>query len=179
MPDSSFPAPRSATERPSPACFGGRPPQQIGLVVADIDAALRRYVDILGMAPWACFTHGPETVRVLEYRGREAPYSMKVALSSTQPQIELIESLAGPNIYVDWMKKHGEGIHHVAYDVESIDEGIAEMRALGYPLIQYGAGFGIDGDGAFAYFDTEADLATIVELRVPPRRRVPEFTFPG
>ena len=178
MPDSSFPTPSSVPERPSAACLGGRPPQQIGLVVSDIAAMLRRYVDILGVGPWECFTHGPETVPVLEYLGRPATFSMRVALSSTQPQIELIEPLTGPNIYADWMRKHGEGMHHVAYSVESMDEGIAEMRALGYPLIQYGAGFGVDGDGAFAYFDTEADLAMIVELRVPPRRRVPEFTFP-
>jgi methylmalonyl-CoA/ethylmalonyl-CoA epimerase len=179
VPDSSLPVHSSATARPSAACFGGRPPQQIGLVVTDIAAALRRYVDILGIGPWECFTHSPETVRVLEYHGRPATFSMKVALSTTQPQIELIEPLIGPNIYADWMTKHGEGLHHVAYDVESMDEGIAEMRALGYPLIQYGGGFGVDGDGAFAYFDTEADLAMIVELRIPPRRRVPEFTFPG
>jgi hypothetical protein len=60
-----------------------------------------------------------------------------------------------------------------------MDEGIAEMRALGYPLIQYGAGFGVDGDGAFAYFDTEVDLATIVELRVLPRRRASVVMFPA
>jgi methylmalonyl-CoA/ethylmalonyl-CoA epimerase len=177
MSDSSLP--NSATDRPRAASIAGRAPQQIGLVVVDIDAALRRYVDVLGMGPWACFTHGPETVRVLEYHGRPAAYSMRVALSSSQPQIELIQPVTGPNIYVDWMEKHGEGLHHVAYEVASMDDGIAEMRALGYPLIQYGAGFGVDGDGAFAYFDTEADLAMIVELRVLPRRRVPEFTFPG
>jgi catechol 2,3-dioxygenase-like lactoylglutathione lyase family enzyme len=179
MPDPPLPAPDSAADRPTPALFAGRPPQQIGILVVDIDAALRRYVDVLGIGPWACFTHSPDTVRVLEYRGRPAAFSMRVALSSSQPQIELIQPLTGPSIYVDWMEKHGEGMHHVAYDVESMDEGIAEMRALGYPLIQYGGGFGIDDDGAFAYFDTEADLAMIVELRVPPRRRVPEFTFPS
>ncbi len=74
------------------------------------------------------------------------------------------------------METHGEGLHHLAYDVASIDDGIAEMRDLGYALIQYGAGYGLDGDGAFAYFDTEADLGTIIELRVPPLRRAPTYT---
>jgi methylmalonyl-CoA/ethylmalonyl-CoA epimerase len=179
MPDSSLPPSSSAQDRPALACFGGRPPQQIGILVLDIDAALRKYVDVLGIAPWVCLTHGPETVPVLEYHGRPASFSMRVALSPTQPQIELIQQLTGPNIYVDWLEKHGEGLHHLAYDVASMDDGIAEMQALGYPLIQYGAGYGLDGDGAFAYFDTESDLATIVELRVPPRRRAPQFTFPG
>jgi methylmalonyl-CoA/ethylmalonyl-CoA epimerase len=179
MPDPPLAAPLPVPERSPLACFGGRPPQQIGFVVADLDATLRRYVDILGIAPWVCLTHGPETVPVLEYHGRPATFSMKVALSSTQPQLELIESLSGPNIYLDWMQTRGEGLHHLAYEIASMDEGIAEMRALGYPLIQYGAGFGVDGDGAFAYFDTEADLATIVELRVLPRRRASVVTFPA
>ncbi|MDX6618989.1 MAG: methylmalonyl-CoA/ethylmalonyl-CoA epimerase, partial [Gaiellales bacterium] len=130
--------------------FRGRPPQQIGLVVLDLDAALRKHVEILGTGPWMCLTHGPDTVPRLEYRGRPASFSMRVALSATNPQIELIQPLAGPNIYFDWMETHGEGLHHLAYDVASIDDGIAEMREHGYPLIQYGAGYGLDGDGAFA-----------------------------
>ncbi len=166
----------AAKSGPSAGSFRGHPPQQIGLVVSDLDAALRKYVEILGMAPWICLTHGPDTVPRLEYRGRPASFSMRAALSASTPQIELIQPLTGPNIYFDWMETHGEGLHHLAYDVASIDDGIAEMRDLGYALIQYGAGYGLDGDGAFAYFDTEADLGTIIELRVPPLRRAPTYT---
>ena len=173
MPDSRSSSAHGISRSGIP-CFGGRPPQQIGLVVRDLDASLRRYADVFGIGPWACFTHGPATVPQLEYRGQPGSYSMRVALSSSLPQVELIQPLTGPNIYFDWMERHGEGVHHVAFEVASIDDGIAEMRERGYPLIQYGAGFGLDGDGAFADFDTEADLATIVELRVVPRRRVPE-----
>ena len=172
------PPPQARAARGSGAGpFDARPPQRIGLLVRDLDAALRKYVDVLGIGPWICLTHGPETVPRLEYRGEPAAFSMRVALSATVPQFELIQPLTGPSIYDDWMETHGEGLHHVAYDITSMDDGIAEMRALGYEVIQYGSGYGLDGDGAFAYFDTEADLATIVELRVPPRRRDPALTM--
>ena len=178
-PSSRSTTPASAARGPGAGPFGGGPPQQIGLLVRDLDAALQKYIDVLGVGPWICLTHGPETVPRLEYRGRPATFSMRVALSSSFPQVELIQPLTGPSIYHDWMERHGEGLHHVAYEIASMDDGIAEMRELGYELIQSGSGYGLDGDGAFAYFDTEADLATIVELRVPPLRRDPALTTPA
>jgi hypothetical protein len=57
-----------------------------------------------------------------------------------------------------------------------MSEGITQMLERGYALIQYGAGFGLDDDGEFAYFDTEVDLKAIIELRqLPRRRREPEW----
>jgi hypothetical protein len=42
-----------------------------------------------------------------------------------------------------------------------------------------GAGFGLDGDGAYAYLDTEDDLGTTFELVERPKRRVtPERIYP-
>lgn len=157
--------------------FFGRPPQQIGLLVHDIHAAVRRYTDVLGIGPWVGYTYGPDTLTELRYRGEPGQYEMHIALSMMDPQVELIQPVRGPSIYHDWMAEHGEGLHHLAYPVPSIEEGIEELEALGYPVIQYGAGYGAEGDGAFAYFDTAADLAAIVELRAFPRvRRAPEWT---
>src|SRR5579862_7938850 len=50
------------------ACFGGRPPQQIGLLVRDLDASLRAYVDLVGIRPWSCYTYDPTNLRELTYR---------------------------------------------------------------------------------------------------------------
>ena len=156
--------------------FFGRPPQQIALLVHDVHAAVRRYTDVLGIGPWVGYTYGPRTLSELRYRGRPGEYEMKVALSQIDPQIELIEPVRGPSIYHDWMAEHGEGLHHVAYPVPSLAESAAELEAMGYREIQYGAGYGAEGDGAFAYYDTADDLSAIVELRVIPRvRREPEW----
>jgi catechol 2,3-dioxygenase-like lactoylglutathione lyase family enzyme len=167
----------AAPREPLPiAAVDGRTPQQIGLIVEDIDAALRMYAGVLGMGPWIGYTFDESTVQTLDYRGLGS-FSMKIALCGSQPQVELVQPLTGPSIYHEWMETHRVGLHHVGYIVSSIDDGIAEMKERGYPLIQYGAGYGLDGDGAFAYFDTVSDLGMIVELIVPPqRRRLPEWT---
>jgi hypothetical protein len=50
----------------------------------------------------------------------------------------------------------GEGVHHLGHYVPDLDAEIARMAALDYPLLQSGRGFGVDGDGAYAYFDSES-----------------------
>jgi hypothetical protein len=38
-----------------------------------------------------------------------------------------------------------------------------------YEVVQTGSGFGVDGDGAFAYFDTVDDFGCYYEAIVGPR----------
>jgi methylmalonyl-CoA/ethylmalonyl-CoA epimerase len=46
-------------------------------------------------------------------------------------------------------------------------------------MIMDGAGFGLDGDGHYAYLDTEAMLGVTLELiQRPMRRRPPEKIYP-
>jgi hypothetical protein len=156
--------------------FAGSPPQQIGILVRNLHASVQAYRDVMGLDSWVGYTYTPDNLSEQRYRRQVGRFSMMFALSAGNPQVELIQPLSGPSIYHDWMKEHGEGLHHVAYVVESIDDGIDEMRCLGYPVIQYGAGYGLDGDGAFAYFDTTRDLGAILELRMlPTQRREPEW----
>src|SRR5688572_5272981 len=122
--------------------FSGHAPQQIGVLVRDLHASVRAYREVMGIGSWAGYTYSPANLRDQRYHGKAARYSMMIALSTVEPQVELIQPLAGPSIYHDWMAEHGEGLHHVAYVVSSMDDGIDEMRELGYPLIQYGAGYG-------------------------------------
>ncbi|MGZ4399343.1 MAG: hypothetical protein ACXVYM_00570 [Gaiellaceae bacterium] len=41
------------------------------------------------------------------------------------------------------------------------------MAELGYECLQHGYGFGRDGSGAFAYFDTESELGYLIEALEP------------
>lgn len=152
---------------------------QVGILVRDLDAALERYRDVLGGEPWRIWTYGPHTVPALEYRGDDGAFEMRVALSSTTPQIELIEPVRGPSIYDEWLRGRGEGLHHVGAFADDLDAGIARMRRRGFEVLQSGYGYGLDGDGAFVYFDTVDELGVILELiQVPARRRDPDAVLP-
>lgn len=157
----------------------GRPVDQIGIVVRDLERSLERYSRLWGGGPWRCYTYGPATVPTLTYRGEPGRFAVRLALGAGTPQLELLQPLEGPSIYHEWLEAHDEGLHHLGVFVDSIEEAVASMARAGYGVLQSGAGYGLDGDGGFAYFDTECDLGVVVEaIEVPQRRREPELVWP-
>jgi methylmalonyl-CoA/ethylmalonyl-CoA epimerase len=159
--------------------LAGRSVGQVGILVRDLDQALDRYASLWGLGPWTGYEYGPDTVPELTYRGEPGRYAMRIALTGSGPQVELIEPLRGPSIYDEWLGSRPEGVHHLGIYVDSIHDAIATMDAAGYSLLQSGAGYGLDGDGGYGYFDTERDFGLVLEaIEVPRRRREPDFTWP-
>jgi methylmalonyl-CoA/ethylmalonyl-CoA epimerase len=150
---------------------------QVALVVRDLDAAVREYWERLGIGPWTIVTFGPETVRELEYRGQPSAFSMRAAFAMTENvQLEIIESLAGPNIYDEFLESHGEGMHHLGIRVPDLRTAVAEMEAQGYTVLQAGYGTGTSGEGGFAYFETDGLLGMLIEFIELPRQRTASAT---
>jgi len=147
-------------------------PDQIGILVPRL-GAIREMTSLLGVGGWAIYTYGPDNLTEQSYRGAPGRFRMRLALSATTPEIELIEPLDGPSIYHDWIAEHGHGMHHLGYLVDSIAALEPEFADRGFPVIQSGRGFGLDGDGGFAYFDTFDELGAIVELIELPSREPP------
>ncbi|MBS1881673.1 MAG: VOC family protein [Actinobacteria bacterium] len=158
----------------------GRAIVQVGVVVADLEREARAISALLGISRWDVYTYGPGVCRDLTYRGAPADYSMRIALGGSSPVIELIQPLRGPNIYFDWLDESPEGLHHLAVQVEDLREGIGAAEAIGIAVLQSGRGYGLDGDGGFAYLDTYSQAGILLELiEIPERRREPEeiWTF--
>jgi methylmalonyl-CoA/ethylmalonyl-CoA epimerase len=166
-------------DEPAP-WLAARDPDQIGIVVDDLDRALSAYAQLWPGHRWSCYEHGLQTIPRMSFRGRPAAYSFRAAFGTQTPQIELIQPLGGPSHYDEWLELHGGGVHHVGFAVPSVAEVIDEMAARGVEPIQEGAGFGLDGDGAYAYFDTSAELGVLVEAIQRPRRRTePDSVWPA
>jgi len=79
---------------------------------------------------------------------------------------EWINPLKGPTVYEDALRSHGEGFHHLAFQVEDLDGAVAAWAAAGFSVIQSGAWGekGKLGSGRFAYVDTDAMGGVIIEL---------------
>ena len=153
---------------------------QVAMVVRDLDTAMRNYWERFGIGPWRILEFGPETVRELTYHGKAQPYAMRIALAMHGDlQLELIESVKGPNIYEDFLREHGEGVHHFGIVVPDVRAAIKDMEARGYTMIQSGLGTGAQGDGGYAYFETEGLIASTIELIELPKERVaPARVYP-
>lgn len=157
--------------------LAGLAPFQVAFVVADVEKAMRRFDALLGAGPWRGWIFGPQG-EGREYHGEPADWTLRLALNDRSPQYELVEPLEGRSIHRDWLRTRGEGFHHAGYVVPSLEQTEAEMKAAGYPAIARIHSFGAAGDGAAAYFDTEAALGFLVEAVEPPDAMPPpEFTW--
>ncbi len=147
---------------------------QVALIVEDLEVAAENYWKLFGIGPWHFYTYGKPLVKRMTYHGEPSEYKMRIALSYLGPlRIELIELMEGDTVYADFVKEHGYGVHHFGVLVEDMQAALAEAKAAGLTMTQDGAGFGRDGDGHYAYLDTEEVIGVTIELIERPQGRVP------
>jgi methylmalonyl-CoA/ethylmalonyl-CoA epimerase len=153
--------------------------KQCAVIVRDLDEAVRRWNEQLGIGPWTGYRLEPPRLRDMRYHGAEVEFSFRHAFAwQGDLQFELIEPLEGPSIFTDHLESHGEGMHHVGKYVPDHAAAVAEALAAEFTPLQSARGFGAEGDGAFAYFQPPG-VPMIVELIQAPRIRIePEFVYP-
>ena len=153
---------------------------QTAIVVEDLERTVEKYWEVFGVGPWHFYTYEKPLVKEMSYQGKPADYAMRIALSYFGPsRIELIEARRGDSVYADFVREHGYGVQHLGLLVEDMRAAIALAEAAGYAVVQDGSGFGLDGDGHYAYLDTAEDLGVMLELIERPKgRRIPEKVYP-
>lgn len=128
-------------------------------VVPDLEAAIDRWVDQMGIGPF--FVMVQNRLQEVTYRGEPAELSMRVALAQAGPvQIELIEQTSdGPSAYRDSVPAGEMGFHHLCVWTHDIDADIAYFDSLGYPAATLGR-----SGARFGYFDTRPLLGCMLEV---------------
>jgi methylmalonyl-CoA/ethylmalonyl-CoA epimerase len=111
----------------------------IGIAVRSIESALPLYVDVLRMPL--------EGIEIVESQ------KVKVAfLRAGETKIELVEPTSSESPIYHFIEKKGEGIHHIALGVQSIEERIQELQSGGLRMIDTKARKGAGGaDIAFLH----------------------------
>jgi methylmalonyl-CoA/ethylmalonyl-CoA epimerase len=122
----------------------------IGIAVKSIEQAGRFYTDILGLS-----IQGIETV---------ADQKVNVAfLPITDSEVELLESTEPDGPVARYIESRGEGIQHIAYRVENIDEALAELKEKGIRLIDQEPRNGAGG-ARIAFIHPKETNGVLVEL---------------
>lgn len=154
--------------------------KQLASIVYDLDESVRRWSDRLEIGPWTGYRLEPPRLKDMHYHGAEVEFSFRHAFAwQGELQFELIEPLSGPSIFADHLARHGEGMHHVGTFVGDHPVAVANAIAEGFTLLQGARGYGLEGDGAFAYLQ-RPDVPLIVELIQAPSVRIePEFVYPS
>jgi methylmalonyl-CoA/ethylmalonyl-CoA epimerase len=81
---------------------------QIGIVVRDLDAAIRRYEDDYGIGPWGVYQFKPGDVKEWREHGQPAEPSTRIATAMVgRVQWELIQPLDDRSIYAQFLATKG------------------------------------------------------------------------
>ncbi|NLD46911.1 MAG: glyoxalase [Clostridiaceae bacterium] len=139
---------------------------QICMVVDDLEAYIKRYEEDYGIGPWTVIECNKDNISDMTVMGKKLDFAMRVAVCDfANTQFELLQPTDDNNLFMDFLKKHGPGLHHVAFDTQGYDQTIEGLAARGYEVIQSG----VDGTGlTFSYVDLNKDLGMVVELYKQP-----------
>jgi len=94
----------------------------IGIAVKNLEASMPLYRDVLGMT-----FEGTE--EVAEQRVRVAFFAVG------ESRIELLEPTTPDSPVAKFLEKNGEGVHHVAYQVDDLAAALEELRRSEVRLI--------------------------------------------
>ena len=113
--------------------------EHIGIAVKSLEESIAYYEGVLGLKCYA-------VEEVKEQRVKTAFFMVG------QTKIELLESTDPEGPVGRFLEKKGEGVHHIAYATENLEESLVEMEEKGVALIDKKPRKGAEGlDIAFLH----------------------------
>ncbi|MFT3775199.1 MAG: methylmalonyl-CoA epimerase [Minicystis sp.] len=124
----------------------------VAIAVENVDHAVEKWRQVLGLEP--------------EHRELVSSQKVEAALLPIgETAIELIEPKGNDGL-AKFLEKRGPGLHHVAVEVEGIDEALAFLKSLHVPLIDQEARIGAHGHKV-AFVHPRATGGVLIELVEP------------
>ena len=137
---------------------------QVGFIVKDIETTKRKWAEFLGVPVPETQSAGDYAVTRTSFMGEPAPEAccrMAFFDVGSNLQLELIQPNDKPSTWRNYLEEHGEGMHHLAFQVKDSGVCVASAEAAGLKLVQHGI-YG-DGSGEYNYLDAP-ELKCVVEL---------------
>ena len=96
--------------------------EHIGIAVKDLEQANKLYSGLLGAAPYKSEYVASENVSTSFFRTGES-------------KIELLEGTSEESAITRFIEKKGEGMHHIAFEVDDIEAEMKRLKDLGFTLL--------------------------------------------
>lgn len=122
----------------------------IGVAVKDLDEATKFYGEILGLE-----IGGIEEVREQKVKVAFVPLG--------ESRIELLQSTDPAGPVARFIEKRGEGIHHIALEVERIEDTLQKLKERGVQLIDEKPRIGAHGM-RIAFLHPRSTKGVLIEL---------------
>ena len=139
---------------------------QVGFVVNDIEKAKKQFALLFGCEIPPTCDCGTFDVTQTQIYGKPAPDAACVmAFFDMTPgvQLELIQPNEEPSVWRDYLNTYGEGIHHIAFQVDDADEVAKRLQEEMGATFEQEGNYG-DGSGKYIYLLCEETLKCRLEL---------------
>lgn len=124
--------------------------EHLGIAVRNIEESAKLYEALLGKPSYKTETVESEGVKTMFFEVGES-------------KIELLEASDENSPIAKFIAKKGEGIHHIAYDVEDIESEIARLKSEGFEMIHHQPKDGADNK-LIAFLHPKSSGGVLVEL---------------
>jgi len=149
--------------------LGEKKINHVGVIVSDIDAAVRRAWHEFGVGPWRLDAIGENVP--MWYCGKPTQVIQRMAFGNIgELFVEMIQPVSGDSCMMDFLKEAGGGMHHIGFiceNQEEMEETAIYLRKCGYQEIHLAREVGPMGDGDAYFFDTRETLGFILEVSAP------------
>lgn len=127
----------------------------IGVATKNVDETVKLYRDVLGLTV--------EDVSVVEELGLKIGF-VRVG----EVGIELLEPLKEDSAVGKFLASRGEGVHHICYEVDDIEQAIADAKAGGAKMIDEKPRKGYH-DSLVAFLHPKSCYGVLTELCQPAK----------
>lgn len=124
--------------------------EHIGIAVKELDPVIRYYEDVLGLK---CYS----VEEVKDQKVKTAFFKIG------QTKIELLESTSLDGPIGKFIEKKGEGIHHIAFAVQDIEEQLLDAASKSVQLIDAAPRKGAEGLN-IAFLHPKSTFGVLTEL---------------
>ena len=137
----------------------------VSYVVRDIEAARESFMRLMGVKHFGVMQLPMAPPLLMRGQPVAKPFQIKLAVgrvgTTGDNEIELIQPIpVGDDIYSEFLKSAGPGIHHIAFLVPDWEKATAQLRAAGVPRILESQ----NEEFHFAYFDLRDRIGSAVEV---------------
>jgi methylmalonyl-CoA/ethylmalonyl-CoA epimerase len=127
----------------------------VGIAVHSLDEAIELYRQTFGVEQW-------ERMALPERH-------MEVAICTIgETLLELIAPTSEQAAFAGYLRERGPGMHHLAYEVDDVDDALARLAAGGVRLVDQQARPGIHNTRV-AFLHPKATMGVLIELVELPK----------
>ena len=130
--------------------------EHLGIAVKSLETAIPYYEKVLGLKCYSIEEVADQKVKTAFF---------KVG----QTKIELLEPTSPESAVAKFIEKRGEGIHHIAFSVDSVQESLDEVAEKGIQLIDQAPRAGAEGL-QIAFLHPKSTIGVLTELCEDPKK---------